>query len=269
MAITTGNDWIAAAKQQVMIRKAAAFTTVAQVPFSMFDVAGNPGAGSLNIGNTANGLVPDDSVAGFPAINAFGSGNMGYLSQAAWRSSVAGGCDLYERLFHAGSYSLTALGTTTLSAQPSFLSRLPDASYNGLEIFLEINAAVSATATTVAVTYTGADGTTGRTTGASVSLSSMTSRRVVPMPLQAGDKGVQKIESVVVGGTVATTGSVNVIIARSLASFDVRLPNASDIQSWDVLGAPRLLDPAAMWPMILSDGTSSGTFTLRTTILNG
>jgi hypothetical protein len=270
VAITTADGWFAAAKQKTSLIKTASAITIATVPFSLWDVAGSPGAGSLTIGNTANGLVPTDAVAGTPLINAFGVSALGYLASARYRSSVAGGATLYDRLFHAGSVLLNALATTTLTAQPVFTSRLPGGNdYSNTEILLEINAAVSATSTQVTVTYTNEAGVTGRSTGLSVSLSGFTTRRLVPMPLQAGDKGVQKIESIVVGGTVATAGSVNVVIARRLADFDVRVANGLDAQAWDLLGSPFVYADSALWLVSIPDGASSGLPTLMLDIING
>ena len=75
---------------------------------------------------------------------------------------------------------------------------------------------MSATATTVSVGYTNSAGTASRSTGATASLSGYITGRLIQMPLQAGDVGVQKIDSVTIGGTVATAGTVNVILARPL-----------------------------------------------------
>jgi hypothetical protein len=118
------------------------------------------------------------------------------------------------------------------------------------------------------VTYTNEAGVTGRSTGA-ISVNGLTTRRVVPMPLQAGDKGVQKIESVIVGGTVATTGTFNVIVARRLDEFDIRVANAMDAHAWDATGAPEVFTDSALWPVVQPDSTTGGAMTLSTTVING
>jgi hypothetical protein len=270
MAIVTADGWFGAARQQALIRKTAGVVSIAATAFSVWDVAGNPGAGTLAVGNTTTGVVPTDATAGAPLINAFGGGATGYLAAAQYRNSVASGCVLYDRLWHAGAVSMTALATTTFSSQPSYAGRLPNGTdYGNLEILLEINTAVSATATNVSVAYTKEDGTTGRTTGASASLSGFTNKRIVMLPLQAGDKGVQKIESVTVGGTVATTGTFNVVVARRLAEFDVRVVNGADLQAWDALGAPQVFDTSCFWPVIIPDATSTGFVTLGFSVING
>jgi hypothetical protein len=224
----------------------------------------------LSVGNTTTGLVPTDATQGAPNINAFGSGATGYLGRAWFRNSVAAGATLYDRIWHAGSISLLALATTNFLGQPAIIQRLPPGpDYSGLELLLEINAAVSATATTVAVSYNNETGATGRTTGASVSLSGFTNRRVVALPLQAGDRGVSVITSVTVGGVAATTGSFNIVLARRLDEFDVRLPNGLDAHGWDVSGGPPVFTDSCLWLVVQPDSTSSGLPTLGTTILNG
>ena len=270
MAITTVDGLVAAARQRVPIVKTTSATTVAAQWSTLLDVAGSPGAGSLTVGNTTTGVVPTDATSGFPTINAFGGGNTGYISGVAWSSTVASRMVLFDRLFHAGSVSMTSLATTTLGSQPSYLTRTPDGAGVGCEIWLEINAAVSATATAPAVTYTNSDGTTGRATGATGSLSGYITRRLIQMPLQAGDKGVQKIESVIVGGTVATTGSVNVIVARPLVdNMRVRSANDGDVAGWDRTQLVTVYDTSALWLAVAADSTASGVPDVALTITNG
>ncbi len=270
MTISTADSWFAAAKQRLSIVKTAAFTTVGAAPFSLWAVAGQPGAGTLAVGNDTTGVLFDDTVAGAPLINTFGGGATGYLAQAQLRNSVAGGVTLYDRIWGAGAVSMTALATTSFASQPAITGRLPGGTdYSNLEILLEFVATVSATATTISVTYTNEAGTGSRTTGATSTLSGITTPRVWRMPLQAGDKGVQKIDSVTVGGTVATTGSFNVILARRLADLDIRAVNSMDLQGWDTLGAPQVFDTSCLWPVVIADSTLSGVPVLLLTVLNG
>ena len=271
MAITTGDGYIAARKQLARICKTQTATTVAAQWHTLLDRAGIPGAGSLSVGNTANGLVPTQATAGFPAINAFGGGNTGYLTGLNFSNSVACRMHLYDRLFHVGSISLTTLATTTLTSQPSFSSRVPGGTdYTSTEIWLEINTAVSATATTVSVSYTNEAGVSGRTTGATASLSGFITGRLIQMPLQAGDKGVQRIDSVTVGGTVASAGTVNVIVARPLVtSMRVPVAGAGDVLGLDRTGMVQVWQDSALWLIIAADSTSSGAPEILAEIADG
>ena len=269
MAIATNDDRIGAAKQLVSILRNSSFTTLAATLFTTLDVAGNPGAGSLNIGNTANGLVPDDTVAGYPSLNAFGGGNTGYLDSVQFGSTVAGRLFLYDRLFNSGSHAMTPTGTVNLASQPSYSARLPGTLYNGLEIFLEINTVVAASAVTIAVNYTNEAGTPGRSTGASASLSAFQNRRLVPMPLQAGDRGVQKIEGFTIGGTAAATGLFNIVVARRLWSNRALAANGGGFDSGALVHMRQIYDTSALWLVIQPDSTPSGFPELMMNIING
>lgn len=264
MPILNADDYIAATRERVQIIKTGIFTVAGANPSSSLDVGGKPGNGSLTIGNTTTGVVPTDATNGYPLISPFAVGAKGYLGGAAFKSSVPGGAVLYDRLWHAGSISATALATTNFSGHPAYSQRLPGGTdYDNLEILLEINTAFSATATTIAVGYTNQDGATGRSTGASSSLSGFISRRLIRLPLQAGDKAPQRIDSATVGGTVATAGTFNVILARRLDDFDVRLANAKDTHSWDMTNAPEVFDDMALWAVLEPDSTSSGVFSMN------
>lgn len=269
MAITTADGWFASGKQKILIYKPS-ITTVANVPYSLFGAAGNPGAGTLAVGNTSSGVLFDDTYAGAPVVTAFSSGATGYLSAGRYKNSVLASAVLYDRLWGAGAVSLTSLATTNFTSQPSYTGRLPGGTdYSNLEILIELTTTVSATATTITVGYTNESGTGSRTTASSGSLSGFTTPRVVPLSLQAGDKGVQKVDSVTVGGTVASAGAFNVIVARRLATFDVRAANGMDIQGWDVIGGPQVWDTTCFWPTIISDGTASGIVYLDLDVING
>jgi hypothetical protein len=65
------------AAQRVRQLKTATRTSVAAIPFSVFDLAGDPGAGTLAGTSTAVGVVPTDATAGAPLINAFTGANKG------------------------------------------------------------------------------------------------------------------------------------------------------------------------------------------------
>ena len=129
---------------------------------------------------------------------------------------------------------------------------------------------MSATATTVSVAYTNEAGTTGRSTGATASLSGYITGRLIRMPLQAGDKGVQKIESVTVGGTVASAGTVNVIVARPLVtSMRVPVAGAGDVLGLDRTGMVQVWADSALWLIIAADSTSSGAPDLLMEVTDG
>lgn len=270
MAITTLDGLVAAARQRINLYKTAGRTTVAGGWFTNFDLAGEPGAGTLAIGNTANGVVPTDATAGYPTINAFGVSNRGYLSRLALKNSVVGQIRLFDRVFAAGAYAFNA--NTALAAQPSFATRVSlnggAASYVGLELWAEMVTAATGNQA-VTVTYTNDVGTAGRSTGAVGIGAAPTVGRCWQLPLQAGDKGVQLISNV--QGTVATVGTFNVMILRPLADIYIGVANELRIQNWADLNLPELFADSALYMLLNSpSGTALGTMDIcNLDVVNG
>lgn len=264
MAITTFDQYIAAARQNVRIVKTATRVTVANGWFSLIDIAGEPGAGVLAGTSTANGVVPTDATAGMPVINAFGGGATGYLGRVEFASTVACRIRIYDLLFKCGAYAFNA--NTALGSQPSFAGRVPGTDYSGLEIWAEqVTAATGNQAVTV--TYTNEAGTGSRSTGAVGIGAAPTVGRMWQLPLQAGDKGVQLITNV--QGTVASAGTFNVLVLRPLWTGRVPIANMGDIHDLAKTGFPQVYTDSALQIMVAADSTSSGLPELSMLIANG
>ena len=270
MAITTLDTLINAAKQVLPWTKTTAVTTIAATPFSYFDVAGAPGAGTIAIGNTTTGVVPTSATGGFPTLYTFGGGATGYLNSVGYSNSVASRITLYDRIWHAGSFPATPTGTTALTTTfTDYSGRLPGGSAHGVEAFLEINVAIAAAAVTIQLGYTNSDGVAGRLSVANASLSGLTTRRLIPIQLQAGDRGIQKIDSYIIGGTAAATGSINLVLARRLWTGRVNIANAGGYDGPDVTGLQIVYQNTAFWPVVIADSTSGGTPDLTLVVANG
>jgi hypothetical protein len=264
MAVTTLDGIIAALDQTIPFNKTASRTSVAAIPFSIFDLTGNPGAGVLAGTNTANGVVPNDSQAGVPVINAFNGANVGYLSKVDFSNTVASRLFIYDRLFTAGAYAFNA--AVALASQPSYASRLPNTDYKGLQIWIECVTAFTGNQS-IAITYTNQDGVTGRTTGTIATGIAPTVGRMLQLNLQAGDTGVQKIESVTC--TVATVGTFNVHVLRKLWSGRVKFANDGDIHEFTKTGLPQVYTDTSLFYVVQADSTATGLPTIDIDIING
>lgn len=275
MAITSEDTYIASAKQTgIPLIRNVSRTAVALGSFSVFDLAGDPGAGVLAGTSTAAGVVPTASTAGCPLLNAFGGSNLGYVGRLEWTNSVACRMALYDMVFKAGAYGFGA-GTTTLAAQPAYSARMPSGTdYTGTEIWIEVSTAfVTGTAWQVQVTYTNQSGTAGRTSVITVAAAAaaLTQGRMYRLMLQAGDSGVQKIESVIVtnGGTAMTAGAFNVLVLRRIGA--VRLKAANDVTIQDIFGTglPFVFATSALVMVVTPDSTATGTPEVYIDIANG
>lgn len=263
MAFTSRNDIVAAPKQRVLFAKTASRTSIAAAPFSVIDLAGNPGAGTLAGSNTANGVVPTDATTGYPLISAFTGANKGAITRLLIQNSIAGWVNLYDRLFLAGAYSFNA--NTSLASQPSYSSRIPGGDYKGTEIWIEAVTAFTGNLS-IAVTYTNQDGTTARTTGTIATGVAPTVGRCIRLNLQAGDTGVQKIESVV--ASVATVGTFNVMVLRPLGAVRVNAANMGEVQDWGKTGMPEVFADSAFYVLVTADSTATGLPYLEINVAN-
>jgi len=265
MAITTLDQYIAAASQRVGIIKTASVTAVALIPTQVLQAAGNPGAGVLAGTNTANGLVPTDADAGFPLINAFSGANTGYISNISFGSTVPCRITLFDCLFKAGAFAFNA--NTTLASQPSYSGRvLGGTDFTNTEIWIEAVTAFTGNQS-IAVTYTNQAGTTARTTGTIATGVAPIVGRMLHLPLQAGDTGVQKIESVV--STVSTVGTFNVLVLRRLWSGRVIVANSGDVHDFLKTGMPVIFATSALMPIVQPDSTATGLLELVAEVING
>ncbi len=267
MAITTRDGLIAATAQgqEIQVTKTASRTSVAATWFSLFDLAGNPGAGTLAGTSTAAGVVPTDATAGCPTINAFSGANTGYIQAVDYGNTVAGRIRLYDMLFKAGAYAFNA--NTTLASQPSYSSRVPAGTdFTGTQIWLETVTAFTGSPS-VAVTYTNQAGTAARTTGTVATGSALTLGRMVQLPLQAGDTGVQKIESVI--GTVASAGTFNILVLRRLWSNRIRVANDGGADGPDRTGLTRIFADSAVVLLACPDSTATGVPEVLFNVING
>jgi hypothetical protein len=252
MTIATLDNYIAAVKEVETWVKSASVTTVAGIPWTVFDQVGQPGAGTLAIGNTANGLVPDDTVAGYPLIASFG-GAAGYLSGIDFSSSVACRLMLFDRLFAAGAYVFNA--DVTLANQPSFSGRVPGANYNGLQIWVEHVTAFTGSPS-FRIDYLDQDGNAGDSGVFAEIPASLLIRRALQIPLAAGDSGVQQITRV--RSTVCSAGTWNVMVLRPLWAGRVPVANSGDVHDFLRTGLPQIYDTSALYVLLAADSTASG-----------
>jgi hypothetical protein len=264
MAISTLDGYIAAIKQVLTFYKTASRTSVANIPFSVFDQAGSPGAGTIAIGNTANGVVPTDATAGYPVINAFSGSNKGYLTGVRFLSSVASNLLIYDCLFSAGAYAFNA--DVTLASQPSFSARVPDGTdYKGLELWIEAATAFTGNQT-VQINYLDQDGNAGDTGAIATGVAPILGR-MLRIPLAAGDNGIQQITRV--RSSVSTAGTFNVHIMRPLWQNRVIAANYGGNDDFTRTGFVELFADSALRVIVQADSTATGLPQLVMEIANG
>lgn len=265
MAILTLDQLIAASKQRITLTKTQSRTSVANVPFSVFDLNGNPGAGVLGGTSTTTGIVPTDATAGTPIINAFGGGNFGYLARIESSSTVACRIQLYDLLWKGGAYAFNS--TVSGQTPASFSGRVPNGTdFTGLELWYE-QISTGTGIQSVNVTYINQAGTTGRTTGVTSIGTAGISGRMHFLPLASGDSGIQGVTGV--AGSVASAGTYNILVMRPLGEARIRVANDGIVQDMLATGMPRVFDTSALKFIVTADSTATGLPEMVIDIVNG
>ena len=119
----------------------------------------------------------------------------------------------------------------------------------------------SATGWQVQVTYRNQSGTSGRTTiiSAAQAAAALIVGKMFQLALQAGDTGVQRIESVVVTTGAATAGTFNILILRPIyTAMRCMTPNDGDVHDMLKTGLPIIYNDSALIMVVQADSTASG-----------
>lgn len=128
--------------------------------------------------------------------------------------SAAGALMLYDRLLHCGD--LSGIVTTAQTVGGSLTRNIAG---HGNQIWVEIYAIVGATSRTITASYTNQDGVSGQTTKPVLfgGTGYREPQRLIVLPLQDTDTGVQSVESVTISATTGTAGNFGVTIAKPIA----------------------------------------------------
>ena len=263
MAIVTFDQFIGASKQYISHSKTASRTAVAAQWTSVFDVAGNPGAGVLAGTSTTTGTVPTDATAGCPTINAFGGGE-GYLAQVDYGSTVACRIRLFDCLWKGGAYAFNV--ATSGNSPTSFSSRVPGGTdFANTQIWYE-QVTAGTLVQNINVSYNDQSGAAS-TTGVVAAPAAMIVGRMFEVPLAAGDTGVQGITGVT--GTVASAGTFNLLVMRPIWSGRVMVANYGDVHDLAKTGMPIVYPDSALMMVVAPDSTATGIPALEYVIANG
>lgn len=267
MAITTLDGVVGGLPGQIIPYQKAALagTLKAGANFSLWTATGNPSSGSA----PTTAAAPTSATAGaLPFTNPTG-GALSYLGRAFASASAAGYLVFFDRLVHSGGLSGTVATAQTTNLPTTNIIPRGDTTGAGVELYLEWYTATGSTAATVTTSYTNQAGTSGRTSIATTVTASTIAASIILLPLQAGDTGVQSVQSVTLSISTGTAGNFGVTLARRLC--EIPLNSAGWAQPMDVLalGMPQLNDNACVFGMFNPVSTAAPVVTGSCNIIQG
>jgi hypothetical protein len=196
-----------------------------------FQMSANTAVAAVRFGNYSSLFVPApstpttsvalDKTSNY-AINSLVtdgvSGRLSILGARLNPSGVGGiAVMLVDILNMSGGLSGIVTGAQSTNLPTAALTRYTDGV--GVHAAIIIHSQIGSTATTVTVSYTNQDGTSGRTsTALAIGASGLREAgSLFRIPLQAGDTGIQAVASINLVGTTGTAGNIGVVLYKPLA----------------------------------------------------
>ena len=269
MAISTVDSIVKALgnnSSRIIIDKASIASQTAASYCSLWRATGQPGQGAI----PAATAVCNNNTLG--TIN-FAQQTLPARSYGAYLELATGNAamtlELHDRLAHMGGLvgnvttaQAVNLDLSTLLATDNLSERKGDADYSDVQWWLEWYTATGATVVTATVAVTYNDGTTGNLTAQSLAATRPASH-AIPLnslvPAAQSGKFIRGVVSVTLSATTGTAGSFGVTATRPRMAIGSPIANFKSISDWAQLGFPEIYNRSAVFPMVLTPTTSSGT----------
>ena len=251
---------------RIVLDKASIASQTANSFCSLWRATGQPGPGAIptvvaTCNNTTVGTI------GFNQQMSPSTSYGAYLEIATGNAAMT--MELHDRLASMGGLNGTLttaqsvnLDLNTLLATDNINVRKGDANYSDVQWWLEWYTATGGTivAATIAVTYN--DGTTGNLNALSLAATRPASH-MIPLnsliPSAQSGKFIRGIVSVTLSATSGTAGNFGVTATRPRMTLSAPIANHKFIADWAQLGLPEIYNSSAIFPIVLTPTTSTGT----------
>ena len=249
-----------------LLDKASIAPQAAGTYVSLWRATGQPGQGAIPAAtaicnNTTAGVI------GFTQQVSPATSYIVYTDLATGNSAMT--LEIHDRLAHMGGLNGTLttaqtvnLDINTLAGTDNISERKGDADFSDVSWWLEWYTATGATAVTAIVNVTYNDGTTGNLTGLSLAAARPASFMVAlntQIPSASAGKFIRGVNTVTLSATTGTAGSFGVTATRLKVAVGSPIANYKVTADWAQLGLPHIPNSAALFPIVLTSTTSSGT----------
>ena len=251
---------------RIVLDKASIASQTANSYCSLWRATGQPGQGAIptvvaTCNNTTVGTI------GFNQQTSPSTSYGAYLEIATGNAAMT--MELHDRLANMGGLNGTLttaqsvnLDLNTLLATNNIDTRKGDANYSDVQWWLEWYTATGGTAVTATIVVTYNDGTTGNLSALSFAASRPASH-MIPLnsliPSAQSGKFIRGIVSVTLSATTGTAGNFGVTVTRPRMTLSSPFANFKFIADWAQLGLPEIYNSSAIFPIVLTSTTSTGT----------
>lgn len=251
---------------RIVLDKASIASQTANSYCSLWRATGQPGQGAIptvvaTCNNTTVGTI------GFNQQMSPSTSYGAYLEIATGNAAMT--MELHDRLANMGGLNGTLttaqsvnLDLNTLLATDNIDTRKGDANYSDVQWWLEWYTATGVTAVTATIVVTYNDGTTGNLSVLSLAATRPASH-MIPLnsliPSAQSGKFIRGIVSVTLSATTGTAGNFGVTVTRPRMTLSSPIANFKFIADWAQLGLPEIYNSSAIFPIVLTSTTSTGT----------
>ena len=251
---------------RIVLDKASIASQIANSYCSLWRATGQPGQGAIptvvaTCNNTTVGTI------GFNQQTSPSTSYGAYLEIATGNAAMT--MELHDRLANMGGLNGTLttaqsvnLDLNTLLATDNIDTRKGDANYSDVQWWLEWYTATGVTAVTATIAVTYNDGTTGNLSVLSLAATRPASH-MIPLnsliPSAQSGKFIRGIVSVTLSATTGTAGNFGVTVTRPRMTLSSPFANFKFIADWAQLGLPEIYNSSAIFPIVLTSTTSTGT----------
>lgn len=251
---------------RIVLDKASIASQTANSYCSLWRATGQPGQGAIptvvaTCNNTTVGTI------GFNQQMSPSTSYGAYLEIATGNAAMT--MELHDRLANMGGLNGTLttaqsvnLDLNTLLATDNIDTRKGDANYSDVQWWLEWYTATGVTAVTATIVVTYNDGTTGNLSVLSLAATRPASHMIPLNSLIPSDKSgkfIRGIVSVTLSATTGTAGNFGVTVTRPRMTLSSPFANFKFIADWAQLGLPEIYNSSAIFPIVLTSTTSTGT----------
>lgn len=256
MAIVTLDGALAGMQYPREFIKAVTGTLVAGRPHSLFYLAGMPGAAVAPSPGLVGAALTTYS-GQIPFTNP-GSGLNTYLARLQAQATQAGSLLLCDRLWHNSGISATSTSEQVFTSSAQIPARDALGTNSGEQVLaaVEVSGVTGAGTPTLTLKYTNQSGTADKTaTNVVATVASSIAGTFYPIGLAAGDRGIQKAQSIQLSATW-TSGTIHAVLYRILARLELQaqIPNAIDALT---SGFPRLYDNTVPFLVFIPNTTTT------------
>ena len=251
---------------RIVLDKASIASQTANSYCSLWRATGQPGPGAIptvvaTCNNTTVGTIGFNQQTS--PITSYGA----YLEIATGNAAMT--MELHDRLASMGGLSGTVttaqtvnLDISTLGATNNISERKGDSNFSDIQWWLEWYTTTGATVVNITINVTYNDGTTGALTAQSLAANRPASH-LIPInsliPSASSGKYIRGVVSVQLSATTGTVGNFGITATRPRMVLPSPIANFKSVADWAQLGLPEIYNSSALFPIVLTSTTSSGT----------